>query len=109
MLSLAMVSEGEMSLPQADANERDRSPHKCSSDALCTNTIGCYSLALLGCADVVLLDVAGTGTAVDQPLWGLDTPSLQIEIDTPAITVASDILQAIHSTCAETLPMYNAE
>ena len=64
-------------------------------------------LALLGCADVVLLDVVGAGTAVNQPLRVLHTSALQIDFDKRDISVAPDILQAIPPVYAQTPPMYN--
>ena len=70
-----------------------------------------FTLALLGCADVLLSDVAGTGTVVDQSLWCLHThtSALRTQVDTPDITVALDILQVIHLECADTPLVSNTE
>ena len=67
-----------------------------------------FTLALLGCADVLPSDVGGTGMAMHQPAWVLDTSAMQVEVE-PDTFVVPDILQAIPLVCPETLPTSNAE
>lgn len=52
---------------------------------------------LVGCVDGQRLDIGGTKAAVDQPVWMLDTSSLQLGVDMPAGNlIAPKTLQAKH-------------
>ena len=52
---------------------------------------------LVGCVDEQRLDVGGMKAAVDQPVWMLDTSSLQLGVDMPAgDLIAPKTLQAKH-------------